>query len=132
MQRDSLTEAEKKMLASFPSLSEADYLRQKRRGGTGSVFASAEHRTTAGLLNAHREIDRANKAVYATPEQGDAWENAPDGQLLSNAISELQAYKPGDDKTYNNLLRGVLLAACLLDRNAPAFVDIGDMGDFKP
>jgi hypothetical protein len=111
------------------SISEAGYLLQKQRGGIGREFAAAEQRGTAGLLRAHQEVDRANKAVYATREQGDAWENAPDEQLLSKAISELQAYKPGDDKTYDNLLRGVLHAACLLDRNAPAFVDTKD---FKP
>lgn len=129
MQRETLSEAEKKIIASLPSVSEAAYIRQRSRGGAGQAFAAAEQRGTAGLLRGHQEIGRANKAVYATPEQGDAWENAPDSQLLSNAIAELQAYKPGDDKTYDHLLRGVLHAVFLLDRNAPAFADTKD---FKP
>jgi hypothetical protein len=130
MQRETLSEAEKKIIASLPSVSEAGYLRQKQRGGAGQAFAAAEQRGTAGLLRAHQEIDRAQKATYAAAgDHGDVWENVPDGQLLSKAISELQAYKPGDEATYDNLLRGVLHAACLLDRNAPAFADTKD---FKP
>jgi hypothetical protein len=72
-------------------------------------------------MRAHQEIDRAHNALY------DGQIDPPDRQLLDLAMSELKAYDPDDDDTYNSLLKGVLYAATLLDRVAPAFMDNKDI-----
>jgi hypothetical protein len=74
-----------------------------------------------GLMRAHSEIDRAHNALY------DSQIDPPDRELLDLAMSELKAYDPDDDDTYDSLLKGVLYAATLLDRAAPAFVDSKDI-----
>jgi hypothetical protein len=74
-----------------------------------------------GLMRAHSEIDRAHNALY------DSQIDPRDRELLDLAMSELKAYDPDDDDTYDSLLKGVLYAATLLDRAAPAFVDSKDI-----
>lgn len=75
-------------------------------------------REEAGLLHAHHEIDRAHAATYDENHT-----NAPDRELLNGALAELKAYNPDDDNTYDHLLKGVVYAARLLNRVAPAYAD---------
>ena len=73
-----------------------------------------------GLLRAHQEIDRANDELYSTKG---SYSPVPEKELLDSALSDLKAFDPDDDDTYDNLLKGVLYAARLLDLVAPPFAD---------
>ena len=86
--------------------------------------ATARASRSPGLLRAHQEIDRANNELYSTK---DSYSPPPEKELLDLALSELKSYDPDDDDTYDNLLKGVLYAARLLDVVAPPFVDNKDI-----
>jgi hypothetical protein len=86
--------------------------------------ATARTSRSPGLLRAHQEIDRANNGLYSTK---DSYSPPPEKELLDLALSELKSYDPDDDDTYDNLLKGVLYAARLLDVVAPPFVDNKDI-----
>lgn len=118
---------EQRAMAANLGISESELARSIATRGSGPrrfehTLASSHSRGSAGLMRAHDEVDRAHKSVY-DGGNSEAWKKAPDGELLSNAISELKAYKPGDSGSYDRLLNGVLHAMCLLDRAAPAFAD---------
>ena len=85
----------------------------------------AEHREEAGLLRAHDEIDRAHAATYDQHHSA----NPPDSELLNSALAELKAYDPNDDASYDRLLKGVVYAARLLNRVAPAYADQKEIKD---
>jgi len=108
-----------------------DYVREKAafRGNTTALAAKGNRGSpAAGMLRAHQEVDRAHDATYANAaDHGDAWMQAPDGELLKIAISELQAFNLDKEAaTYNRLLNGVMHAMALLARIAPAYADTKD------
>jgi hypothetical protein len=72
-----------------------------------------------GLVLSHRAVDNAHDEMYSGVF-GEAWAKAPDRELLSQAISEMQAFNPDkEEATYDRLVNGVLHAMCLLERFAP-------------
>jgi hypothetical protein len=77
-------------------------------------------------MRAHQEIDRANNELYSTK---DTYSPPPEQELLDLALVELKKYDPDDDDTYDNLLKGVLYAARLLDSVAPPYVDQKEIKD---
>jgi hypothetical protein len=119
------TAEERKIAASFTSISAEEIAAQRARG-TGLQIAShflgakAPQRRldSPGLADAHREIDRARKETYESAEDG-----AGDQELLDSALAKLNSYDPELAETYDDLLLGVLYAARLLNRVAPAFAD---------
>jgi hypothetical protein len=104
-------------------MSERLFLREKAALHAGkSASAIAAGRTphpSSGLVLSHRAVDNAHDEMYSGVF-GEAWAKAPDRELLSNAIKELQAFNPDkEDATYDRLVNGVLHARCLLERFAP-------------
>jgi hypothetical protein len=114
---------EKKTGKSRWGLSETQKAICRSTGMSEHAFAIASglvKGSSPGLLRAHQEIDRAHDTLYDS-ESGPV--DPPDRQLLDLAMTELTAYDPDDDDTYDSLLKGVLYLATLLDRAAPPFAD---------
>jgi len=96
-------------------------------GMSEHAFATAAGIKTRspGLLRAHKEIDRAQDTLYDDDSGHEV--DPPDRQLLDLAMTELKAWKPDDDDTYNSLLKGALYVVTLLDRVAPPFAKNKDI-----